>query len=652
MQVPLFTTAQSKWVAPNLSDLPRWEGVKRIGLDIETKDPYLKQLGPGVRRPDGYITGVSFAFEDGPSFYLPMRHEGGGNLPVDQVMRYLKDQCQLYDGTIVGANLGYDLDWLAESGVVFPNVKWIRDVQIADPLICELYNSYSLDAIAKRWDMPGKNEDVLRAAAADYKIDPKSEMWRLPAEFVGSYAEDDARLPLDILRRQERVIDDQDLWGVYDLESKLLPILLKIRRRGVRVHEGRLTEIERWSTERENEQLAEVKRKTGIKVASTDVWKAEALATVLNYLGVKLEKTKTGKPKIDKDLLKTIDHPVARALEKARKFNKLRTTFAQSVRNHMTNGRIHCTLNQLRRQKDGEDDVVGAAYGRLSSANPNMQQQPSRDEFAKMWRSIYLPEEDHLWAANDYSQQEPRMAVHYASIAKHLIGQKAWLAAIQARDHYRNDPNADNHQMMADMAGIPRKPAKDIYLGLSYGMGGPKLCRSLGLPTIIAVRGPRGMIYDVESPEGKALLADGARRFEAAGPEGQALLNTFDDKVPFVRALARAAEKKAKQSGYIQTLSGRRCRFPLDPYGNYDWTHKALNRLIQGSSADQTKTAMVQLDEAGFNMMLQVHDEVALNIKSREEAEAAADIMRHCVNLEVPSKVDVEIGLSWGESMG
>lgn len=653
MQPPLFTTVSSDWKAPDLNSLPSWEGAKRVAIDCETRDPDLKRLGPGAgRRPNSYITGISFAIEDGPGAYLPIRHEGGDNLPVEAVLRYLRDQARTFSGDIVGANLPYDLDFLAGDGIEFTQVRYFRDIQIADPLICELHDSYSMQAIAERWGFPGKDEAVLRAAAVDYGIDPKKDMWMLPAKFVGQYAEEDTRLPLNILRRQEREIDDQDLWGVYNLESKLLPILTRLRRRGVRIDLDRLEQVERWALEKETEALAQVRALTGHRIAVGDVWKPEALAPALEHIGIRLNKTSTGKPSIDKELLGSIDHPVANALERARKVNKLRTTFAGSVRDHMVNGRIHCTFNQLRRQKDDEEGTAGAAYGRLSCEHPNLQQQPARDDFAPMWRAIYLPEEGELWASNDYSQQEPRMAVHYACLARELIGERAWRSALAARDAYRNDPNTDNHQMMADMAGIKRKDAKEIYLGLSYGMGGAKMCRKLGLPTIMAVRGPRGVLYDATSPEGQRLAAEGARRFEAAGPEGQQLLDTFDAKVPFVKRLAKACEQRAKAVGYITTLSGRRCRFPKDPHGNFDWTHKGLNRLIQGSSADQTKMAMVACADDGLDIILQVHDEIAFSVKNRDEAERAAEIMRNCTPLELPSKVDVEIGPTWGHSMG
>lgn len=656
-QSPLFVTADSSWRPPSLSELPSWENAKRVAVDVETRDEQLTELGPGAgRRPGSYITGISFTIEDGPGAYLPIRHEGGDNMPKAAVLGYLRAQAKLFKGDVVGANLSYDLDFLAGDGIEFKQARYFRDVQIADPLLDELQNSYSLDAIARRWGFEGKNEGTLRAAAVDFGLNPKRDMWRLPARFVGAYAEDDTRLPLRILRAQERELDNQDLWNVYNLESRLLPVLVKLRRRGVRVSLERLEKVEAWALQEERDALERVRVATGLRIAVGDVWKPEVLAPALEYIGVKLRSTSTGKISIDKEFLGGIDHDVARALERARKVNKVRTTFAQSVRDHLVGDRIHCTFNQLRRQKDDEDDgVAGAAYGRLSCEHPNLQQQPARDDFAKMWRSIYLPEVGKLWASNDYSQQEPRMAVHYACKARELIGHQAWVSAIEARDKYRNDPNTDNHQMMADMAGIRRKDAKEIYLGLSYGMGGPKMCRKLGLPTRFVVRDPNGRfnaVYDIESAEGKSLIAQGAKRFEAAGIEGQALLDKFDAKVPFIKKLAKACEKRARAVGYIVTLSGRRCRFPKDAQGNFDWTHKGLNRLIQGSSADQTKEAMVELDAAGFDMIIQVHDEVALSVEDRAEGERAAEVMRTCTPLELPSKVDVEVGESWGESMG
>lgn len=638
MQLPLFETP-SDWVAPKLSELPTdWCEAKRVGIDIETCDPHLRTLGPSVRR-GGYIAGVSFALEDGPSYYLPLRHEGGGNVDLDNAMAYLTDQARTYTGTIVGANFNYDLDYLAEAGITYPNVEWVRDVQIADPIINELHHSYSLQAISERWGLAGKDTGLLDEACSNYGV-KHHHMYKLPAKYVGPYAEEDARLPLQLLRKQERMIDDDDLWGIYNLESRVQPVVLKMRRRGVRIDLDALEKIRLWSLKEEGEALKRVKQATGVNIGIPDkislkqmhsqgglkegVWAKGPIAAALKAIGAVLKETATGQPMIDKEVLAEIDHPVAVDIARARKVNKLRTTFVQSIQDHLVGDRIHCTFNQMRRTKESGDSI-GARYGRLSSEHPNIQQQPARDDFAAMWRSIYVPDEPgQLWLSADYSQQEPRMLTHFAEICR-LKG------AVKAADAYRNDPNTDNHQMMADLCDIPRKPAKDIYLGLCYGMGSALLAHTLGLPT-------------------KHIVTRSGQTIEVAGDEAQSILDRFNQKAPFVRALARRCEDTARRRGYITTILGRRCHFPTKPDGGYDWCHKALNRLVQGSSADQTKLAMVEVDRAGLPLQLQVHDELDTSVDSLEQAEAISQIMCSCVELQVPSKVDIETGPSWGEA--
>lgn len=647
MQLPLFAP-ESTWRAPELSSLPSWKGAKRISFDVETRDQHLKTLGIGVRR-GGYVTGYSFSIEDGPTAYLPIRHAGGDNLPEDAVLRYLQDNAKDFDGDIVGAHLAYDLDYANSDGIEFPNVRYFRDVQIADPLIYELHMNYSLQHIATRLGLPGKDEDLLKRAARDYGVNAKGGMWQLPARYVGRYAEEDTVQPLLILRRQERKIDDADLWKIWNLESQVLPILVKMRQRGVRVDQDRLEKIETWSLMQEAENLNEIHRLTGHRIQVGDVWKPNALAPALEAIGVKLEETAAGNPSIRKDVLDGIDHPVAKHMARARKVNKLRTTFAASVRKYMIDGRIHCTFQQIAIETDGGDQK-GARYGRLSCVDPNLQQQPARDDFAKEWRSIYLPEEGSLWASPDFSQQEPRWTTHFAAV---MDLPKA-RAAAQA---YHDDPLLDNHTFMAELTGLPRKYAKNIYLGLCYGEGGAKLCQDLGLPTRWALVAGRGKSYTKEffNTQEEALaarrkLGDG-RCFETAGEEGQVILDTFDDRAPFIRKLAKAAEEKAKKTGVIITIGGRHLHFPERPNGEYDWCHKALNRLIQGSAADQTKLALVQLHQAGHFLQLQVHDEICASVSGKEEGEAMSLIMRTGIPAMVPFRVDVEIGPSWGESM-
>lgn len=615
------------WTPPKLSELPSWENVGRMSIDIETCDPHLHDLGPGVRR-GGFIAGIGFAIEDGPGFYLPIAHEGGDNLPKEHVLAYIRDNARKLKGTLVGTNMGYDLDFLEEVDITFPMVSWVRDVQVAEPVLDELQDRYSLDAIAKRYKFKGKDKTVMEDAAKCFGLKGPlgKNIWRLPGRFVADYGVQDNFLPLQILRRQERLIEEQGLWEVYNLESKLLRVLLKMRRRGVRFSHDRLSQVERWSEEQEAIALAKIKETTGYEIALGDVWSADPFARALQAIGVNAPLTSKGKPSITKEFLDSVKHPAAEAMLRARQVNKLRTTFVQSIRTYAIKDRIHCVLNQLRREDEEDNgDLKGAAYGRVSSEHPNLQQQPARDpEMGPMWRSIYIPDEGGIWACLDYSQQEPRLLTHYAELTN-------CPGAAGAAKRYRDDPKTDNHAMMAELTGLPRKQAKNIFLGKCYGMGGAKLAQDCGLPTEWIFSQRLG------------------RMIEIAGPEAKAIIEQFERRAPYVKALSDKCEKAAKDKGYITTLLGRRCRFPKNESGDYDWTHKALNRLIQGGSADQTKAAMVAADEAGFPLQLQVHDELDLTVTDRQQAEGLAEIMRNVIKLNVPSRVDVETGPSWGE---
>lgn len=640
LQMPLgfALPAQADWRPPSLATLPSWEGVKRMSVDFETRDDSLsprkgapRGTGPGELR-GGYITGVGFAIEDGPAYYLPMRHEGGDNLDAEQVEAYLRDQLKVFRGDVVGANLGYELGYAWQAGLEFHSSVKYRDITLAEPLIDELQFKYGMDALAGRYDLPGKDEGLLRSAAEAYDIDPKKGMWRLPARYVGPYATQDVRLPLQINRKQERRIEDVGLEAAWALEMATLPALARMRRRGVRVDLQRVAAIERWALEVETEENAKIKHLTGIDVGVGNYYKPKLLEPVLKHLGIEVPRTaKTNKPSISKALLKRHKNPVTAAILRAREFNKLRTTFCASIHTYQIDGRIHCVFNQLRKaasededDDDEEEDSVGARSARLSAQHPNLQQQPVRNkEYGKKWRSIYVADDGCDWASADYSQQEPRLMVHYA--------EELGLSGAQAfGDRYRSDPSTDFHNMTSEISGLIRDDAKNLGLGLAYGMGEAKLCHTLGLPTIWK-----------PNREGKLR--------EKAGPEGRAKMDQFHAGVPFIRLLAKACERAVESKGFIIALAGHHFHFPRDDHGNYDWLHKALNRLIQGSAAGQTKMAVVEADRAGFPLQLQVHDELNLSVVSHDEARDLGTLMRDVIKLRVPMKVDVDVGPSWGE---
>lgn len=648
-QLPLFD-GSSSWTPPSLSSLPRWADARRVSIDWETRDETLTSLGPGVRR-GGEVVGFGFALEDDSgnrrAFYLPIGHHAGGNLSWENVLAYMVEQAAAYRGRdVVGANLSYELDYAWELGIKFrPGVRY-RDVQLAAPLCNELYQRYNLEAICQRLGIAGKDETALRDALAAQSRRgkaTKNDLWRLHSKHVGPYAERDVLAPLEAMDLLQKDLEAQELLEVWDLETKLLPILVRMRRKGVRVDLSKVDQIAEWSIKREIEALAEVTRLTGVKLGIEDTRKKEARVDALKAIGVELKLTETGQPQLTKDDLDAIDHPVAEFLRTAGKFNYLRNTFCGSIRDQAVNGRIHTTFNQMRASKEGEGEGEGGArYGRLSSSDPNLQNQPNPEkdpEIGPVWRTIFLPEEGAEWACLDFSQQEPRWLVAFAE-------QLGLPRAREAAQRFRDDPSTDNHGMMRDLilevtrdeatwGGKPgRTKAKIVGLGLGYGMGDAKLCHDLGLPT-------------------EVIRTKSGRLAEIAGPEGKRIMDAYHQGAPFVREFAKKLEEVAAKFGYVRTVLRRKCRFPEIRPGVWDWCHKAGNRVVQGSSADQTKKAMVDADEAGMDwMQLQVHDELDGSISNRDQARQLAEIMRAAVPCNVPHKVDIECGPSWGEVKG
>ena len=617
--LPLFPT-KTEWVPP--SHFPDLSDAKEIAIDLETCDPHMESMGPGWPRNDGYIVGYAVAV-DGWSGYFPVAHGGGGNLDRGVVERWIRKVLATPADKIMH-NAAYDSGWLLASG--FTISGRIFDTMVAAPLIDENRFSFSLNALGFEYLKEVKSEQGLKEAAGDFGVHAKKELWKLPAMYVGEYAEQDAALTLKLWNHFKILLRNEEIESIFQLESDLLPILVDLTRQGIRFDRDKAQRVINDYRSREEKLLADLKKTCG---RSVDIWAAASIATAFDALKVAYPKTNTGLPSFTKTFLDGCDHPVAKMIVEARELNKTHGTFLQPYLDFSKHdGRIHPHVNQLR------SDEGGTVTGRLSMANPNLQQVPARHEIiGPLVRSLFLPEEGDLWAANDFSSQEPRLLVHYATLLD-LPGAEKMARA------YKENPDTDFHQMVADMAGIKRKAAKTIGLGLMYGMGKAKLANSLDLPL----------------------------------DEASELIATFHSKVPFLRGTVDAVMRRIDHpasGGAIRTLLGRKCRFPLwEPtewgvnkalpreeailkYGpriKRAMTYKGLNRLIQGSAADQTKAGMIALHKAGFRILLQVHDEVALSVRNKDEAREAADIMAKAVNLEVPSRVDVEIGPSWGEA--
>ena len=638
----------TEWVAP--TEFPDLRSAKEIAIDLETRDPDLKKLGSGAIREVGEVVGIAVAV-DGYKNYFPIAHGEGPNLDRKKTLEWFKDICES-PATKIFHNAMYDVSWIRKLDIKINGL--IIDTMIAASIIDENRYNYTLNALSWVYLNKGKNESALNAAAKERGLDPKADMWKLPASEVGAYAEEDAALTLELWHHLKRIIIEDDLQDIFNLETDLFPCLVDMRFLGVRVDVSRANQLKKELALKEENLLQQIKKETGI---DTQIWAARSIAEVFEKLKLPYDRTeKTDSPSFTKNFISKHEHPIVRMIAEARKINKVSTTFIDTILKHEHNGRIHADINQIR------SDDGGTVTGRFSYANPNLQQIPARDpETGPLIRSLFIPEENCKWGTFDYSQQEPRLVTHYGIRFEYE-------SARTIADAYIQNPNTDFHQLVANLANIDRKDAKTINLGLFYGMGKAKLQNELGVTK----------------------------------QKADELFNQYHGSVPFIKQLTNGVMAAAQNKGRIKTILGRRCRFPkyepilrgsdwgtfvpaedhetmlelkemgphlLDDNGevikdkdgnpkkNYwynngyrrAFTYKALNKLIQGSAADMTKKAMVDLYKEGLLAHIQIHDELDFSVESDAQADKIKQIMEHAVELKVPNKVDYESGPNWGE---
>jgi DNA polymerase I-like protein with 3'-5' exonuclease and polymerase domains len=612
--------AATEWSAPE--NYPDLKGHKYIAIDLETKDPNLKTRGSGAIQGMGEIVGFAIAV-DGWSGYYPIAHEGGGNMDRQKVLKWIKEVLET-PATKIFHNAMYDVCWLKAYG--FKINGMIVDTMVMASLIDENRFSFTLNSISFEFLREVKDEKALKEAAESFGLDAKAEMYKLPAMYVGNYAEKDAQLTLELFKTLSREIKKQNLENIYQLETELFPCLIEMKFKGVRVDVEKAHKLKQQLNTEEKQLLLEVKKHTGEEV---EIWAARSIAKVFDKLALPYELTSKSKlPSFTKNFLSEHPHPTIKLIAKAREINKAHTTFIDTILKHQYKGRIHADINPIR------SDQGGTVTGRFSYSNPNLQQIPARNkDLGPMIRSLFIPEVNHKWGCFDYSQQEPRLVVHYAAATEPICFDDS---VINIVEKFKND-SVDFHQTVADMADISRTQAKTINLGLFYGMGKNKLQAELGLSKV----------------------------------DADNLFNKYHENVPFVKDLMNRTSNHAQASGSIGTLLGRKCRFdkwepntfgmhtPMSyeeaerTYGRgrikRAFTYKALNKLIQGSAADMTKKAMLDLYKEGIIPHIQIHDELDISIESEEQAKKIIEIMENAVTLAVPNKVDFESGDTWGD---
>ena len=655
------------------------ESGETVAIDLETYDPQLKTHGSGAIIGKGKVCGIALAFKD-EKMYIPIRHRySHQNLDPKITWRRLnKILFQRDDVKKVFHNAMYDVCWIRKESGLMPKGP-IYDTMVAASIIDENRTGkkrYTLDSLSRDYlgETKYKN-DLEEISNVD---DPMSNMHKLSWDQVREYAEQDVSLTLRLWNVFKKEIKKpintgtknvKTLESIFDLETRLFPCLVEMRFRGVRIDEKRTKTFGKELEDERNKILDQIKKETGVEIL---LWSADSFEPLLKQQNITDYKVtpKTGRPSITKLYLESHTNKYLKLIAKARQLDKLHNTFVTSILKYSNKGRIHADINQIR------SDQGGTVTGRFSMSNPNLQQIPARTEQGSKIRELFLPEENCKWASFDYSQQEPRLVVHYALKLK----DQDISGAMDMAERYNKEPDTDFHDMVADMASITRKQAKTINLGLFYGMGKNKLARSLELET----------------------------------EEAKDLFDQYHKRVPFVRQLANSLQKYAEENKQIYTLEDRFCRFnkwePRDKYWNAEegrfvvqkykddengvkqimeeavpildgideakdyykanrsleqhkqdpfaenfesfcqpaFTYKALNRLIQGSAADMTKKAMVLLFEEGIVPHIQIHDELCFSIESEEQAKKIKTIMENAIKLEVPNKVDYESGPNWG----
>ena len=649
-------TAQTEWNSP--TSFPDLKDHKYIAIDLETKDPSLKSRGSGALIGEGEIVGIAVAVE-GWSGYYSFGHLEQNHFDEVSVMSWIKDVCAL-PATKLFHNAMYDVCWLKAYGV---NINGhIVDTMVMAALVDENKFSYSLNSVSYEWLGEVKDETALKEAAAKAGVDPKAEMWKLPDMFVGAYAEKDAELTLKLFKKLSVEIKKQNLTNIFNLETQLFPALIDMKIKGVRVDVEKAHKLKQQLASQEEKLLLEIKKETNLE---PQIWAARSIAKVFDKLGLPYARTAASKaPSFTKNFLQEHKNPIVNKISKAREINKAHTTFIDTIIKYQYKGRIHADINPIR----GEGG--GTVTGRFSYSNPNLQQIPARNkQLGPMIRSLFIPESGHKWGCFDYSQQEPRLVVHYAASSQKLRNEEE----VKKIVNEFNNNEVDFHQTVADMADISRTQAKTINLGLFYGMGKAKLQAELGLST---------------------------------KDEAEKLFNKYHDRVPFVKDLMNNTSKDGAASGYISTLLGRKCRFDKWELNEYNpgvfsppmteaeareasivkqktkeierqkykldlgeitesqilksikpnikraFTYKALNKLIQGSAADMTKQAMLNLYREGIVPHIQIHDELDISVESDKQAKKIIEIMEEAVTLKIPNKVDYESGDNWGQING
>ena len=607
--------------------LPPARSGRYIGLDYETN-------GLNYWDPDFRVIGVAIAVDDA-EWYWDLRQ-------TPSVVPWLRDQLP---GRYIAAQFAqYEIQCSRVLGIDPRSIKWYCTMTV-DCLIDEHQLQYNLAAIAARHGIPSRKvehqENIRVAMGWRDRDEVMRRLAEVPPELVAPYGASDARDCLDIMYKQSRYIEEQDLHRVVDLECRLIPVLADMSWGGVRVDIEKATAAIPELDRKADMLQSEVNEIAGAKfnVNSSPQIRAFFRPEPVNKFqwrlidGTLVGPTKGGKgPSLDQHAMREIQHPLAAKILDLRKTIKLRDTF---LRGHIlgsadSEGYVHTTFNQTRNDAD-----AGTVTGRLSSTDPALQQITKRDKVnAAILRACFLPDEGEEWLCEDYAQVDFRCGAH-------LQADPAIIAA------YQSNPDLDYHQVVSDMTGIPRNPpyagapnTKQINLGLSFGAGAGKLAFMMGMP------------HEVKEYRKKMAYVP--------GPEARRIFDMYHARLPAVKEFMEHAENVAKATHYVRTQIGRRLRFPRGV-----GAHKAAGLLYQAYAADLHKVGLVAVDDLirsgelpePARLMMSCHDEIGVSMKPDERSK---ELIRMAytnfnspdseIRMSVPIMASAEFGANWWEA--
>lgn len=638
---------ESTWIPP--TELPDLSNETEVAIDIETKDDFLaKDMGPGFIVNAGYICGISVAWRD-QAIYIPIQHYDTTCFSFEQIRRWLKSLAQQNHTRFIFHNFQYDWGWIESIFKVPPPVN-IDDTGAMASMINENLDSYSLESLCQWQGLPGKDETLLIEITSMYKVkvkDMKKYLWKIPGKYVGPYAEQDAKSTLDLARKLRPLLAEEQLEPAYQTERDLFPITLKMKQQGIRVNTLRVEELISEINKRCKDELYQLSSAIGQKIDIKHLRSNRWLVEEFQEHGLKYPRTMIGQPSFEKSFMEKHEHWLPRSVHLIRHLTDLADKFLTTyIKKHTHRGRVYPTLHQFR------SDEGGTRSHRFSYSDPALQQMPSRDDkFAPLIRSCFIPENDGFWCSIDYRQQEYRLIVYVAEVLRAT-------GASVAANRYRTDPSTDFHDYVASITRLERRRAKDVNFAKSYGAGVKKFALMTGMGEEEAETTMKQ--YDTELP----FVRQTAEQFSRLAQRGYIIMidgarSHFNLWEPVYRDWNREYEMK-KQNSKIDTHPcfeeeyTRRKEDSKHPwYGERSkraFTHKAFNRMIQGSAARQIKRAMVDIHKAGFLALLQMHDELGFSLTNKKDANLIAEIMENAAPMvTIPMTTDIEYGPSWGE---